>query len=83
MASPRKPKAAPKLRAISSHPEVAVTIDGGSWPYHVLLLAAQQRWRKARASFPSTHPPRSAISVLTRAGLGLLKWSRWALPCHG
>jgi nitroimidazol reductase NimA-like FMN-containing flavoprotein (pyridoxamine 5'-phosphate oxidase superfamily) len=38
MASPRKPKAAPKLKAISLHPEVAVTIDGSSWPYQVLLV---------------------------------------------
>jgi hypothetical protein len=38
MASPCKPKAAPKLKAISSRPEVAVTIDSGSWPYHVLLV---------------------------------------------
>jgi len=38
MASPHKPKAAPKLNAISSHPDVAVTIDGSSWPYQVLLV---------------------------------------------
>jgi nitroimidazol reductase NimA-like FMN-containing flavoprotein (pyridoxamine 5'-phosphate oxidase superfamily) len=38
MASPCKPKAAPKLKAISSHPDVAVTIDGSVWPYQVLLV---------------------------------------------
>ena len=48
---------------------------------------ASARHRKgggtARASSPSTQPPRSAISVPTRAGPGLLKWYRWVFPSHG
>jgi hypothetical protein len=52
MASPRKPKAAPKLRAISSHPEVAVTIDGGSWPYRALLLRGIARVDNADGIVP-------------------------------
>ncbi|MGO9333031.1 MAG: pyridoxamine 5'-phosphate oxidase family protein [Acidimicrobiales bacterium] len=35
VASPSK---APKVKMLSSRPEVAVTIDGSSWPYHTLLL---------------------------------------------
>jgi hypothetical protein len=35
MASPLK---APKVKMLRSRPDVAVSIDGTSWPYHVLLL---------------------------------------------
>lgn len=35
VASPSK---APKLKVIGSRPQVAVTIDGSTWPYHALLL---------------------------------------------
>jgi hypothetical protein len=35
MASPAK---APKVRVLASRPDVAVTIDGTSWPYHALML---------------------------------------------
>jgi hypothetical protein len=32
------PLRAPKLKVIGSRPQVAVTIDGSTWPYHALLL---------------------------------------------
>ncbi|MGO9962334.1 MAG: pyridoxamine 5'-phosphate oxidase family protein [Acidimicrobiales bacterium] len=32
------PSNAPKVKVLGSRPEVAVTIDGSSWPYHTLLL---------------------------------------------
>ena len=32
------PPDAPKVSAISRNPNVAVTIDGNDWPYHVLLI---------------------------------------------
>jgi PPOX class probable F420-dependent enzyme len=32
------PADAPKVSAISRNPNVAVTIDGNDWPYHVLLI---------------------------------------------
>ena len=32
------PTAAPKLKALKSRPEVALTIDNTTWPYHVLLI---------------------------------------------
>ena len=35
VASPSK---APKVKMLVSRPDVAVTIDGSSWPYHSLLL---------------------------------------------
>ena len=37
------PPDAPKLRAIRANPAVALTIDGDSWPYEVLLLRGQAR----------------------------------------
>jgi len=32
------PQAAPKLKVLASRPEVALTIDSNTWPYHVLLI---------------------------------------------
>jgi hypothetical protein len=32
------PTKAPKVRALSAHPKVALTIDGTSWPYKVLQI---------------------------------------------
>ena len=32
------PRAAPKLRALAARPHVALTIDGITWPYKVLLV---------------------------------------------
>lgn len=35
------PPDAPKLQALQANPAVALTIDGDSWPYKVLLLRGQ------------------------------------------
>ncbi|MGA2802952.1 MAG: pyridoxamine 5'-phosphate oxidase family protein [Acidimicrobiales bacterium] len=32
------PSKSPKVKVLETRPEVAVTIDGSSWPYHTLLL---------------------------------------------
>jgi hypothetical protein len=32
------PSRAPKLKVLESRPQVALTIDGSTWPYHALLL---------------------------------------------
>jgi Pyridoxamine 5'-phosphate oxidase len=32
------PVAAPKVKVLESRPDVAVTIDGTTWPYHALLV---------------------------------------------
>ncbi len=32
------PRAAPKLKVLADRPEVALTIDSNTWPYHVLLI---------------------------------------------
>jgi hypothetical protein len=35
------PEDAPKVHALQANPAVAITIDGDSWPYQVLLLRGQ------------------------------------------
>jgi hypothetical protein len=37
------PPKAPKVRALSSHPKVALTIDGSAWPYKVLQIRGTAR----------------------------------------
>ena len=37
------PSSAPKLKALRSRPEVALTIDTSTWPHHVLLLRGTAR----------------------------------------
>ncbi|HXW80677.1 MAG TPA: pyridoxamine 5'-phosphate oxidase family protein [Acidimicrobiales bacterium] len=37
------PVNAPKVSALESRPDVAVTIDSNSWPYHVLLLRGKAK----------------------------------------
>src|SRR5215210_5610659 len=37
------PPDAPKVAAISAHPQVALTIDGNDWPHKVLLLRGTAR----------------------------------------
>jgi len=49
MASPLK---APKLKVLESRPQVAVTIDGSTWPYHVLLLRGTAKVEAAEGIVP-------------------------------
>ncbi len=37
------PPAAPKVRVLSKRPQVAVTIDGSTWPYQVLQIRGTAR----------------------------------------
>lgn len=37
------PSNSPKVRVLAVRPDVAVTIDGSSWPYHALLLRGVAR----------------------------------------
>lgn len=49
MASPVN---APKVKALESRPEVAVTIDNNAWPYHVLLLRGTVKVERAEGLVP-------------------------------
>jgi hypothetical protein len=76
MASPLK---APKLRVLESRPDVAVTIDSSSWPYHVLLLRGTARLERvdgvvaeyATAAERYFGPERGPAWVAQLKGMGL------------
>ena len=65
MASPLK---APKVKVLRSRPDVAVTIDGTSWPYQVLLLRGTASVEEVQGVVPEyAAAANQATSDLNRA----------------
>ena len=72
------PTDAPKLKVLRDGVSVAVTIDGDSMPYHVLLIREKVRTDMVPGIAPA--PLRIAMCValaVTGAGLAALAYRRW------
>ena len=63
------PSRAPKLKVIGSRPQVALTIDSSTWPYHVLLLRGVAQLEKVDGVVPEYAA--AAERYFGRAGPGL------------
>lgn len=70
------PAGSPKLTAISARPQVAVTIDRETWPYHVLSV-------RGTASVEHLDDVAPEYVAAARRYFGPEQGEAWAKPLHG
>jgi hypothetical protein len=80
------PPNAPKMKVLSDHPDVALTIDGNEWPYQVLAVRGSANVQVVTAIFPEYAAmarhylgEEGGQQFLALAGQTFSRWSRIAI----
>ncbi len=80
------PGAAPKVKALETRPEVALTIDTNTWPHHVLIIRGEARVEHMSGVVPEYAlaaerylGPEQGSAWVQQAGGMLKDWARVAI----
>lgn len=80
------PAAAPKVKALETHPEVSVMIDTNTWPYHLLVVRGTARVERMQSVVPEYalaaaryFGPEQGPAWVQQAGGMLKDWARVAV----